>query len=213
MRLLTVAFGSPAEFLACYSPALSTGALFCPTRACFRVEDELMVEVAFPTLSTRTVLRGRAHTQSTGQGGWLRLDPADARAQEFVLASARGTMVDDASERSHLRLPASLPVDCRIDEPDELGERVISRTHDVGTGGVFIRGSSAPAVGTRVAVVLGPATSGGRFQLGGRVAWIAKDRRARGFGVRFDQRPGADGRRLRTVLRRAWESGRVEFTG
>lgn len=213
MRLLTVAFGTPAEFLACYTARLAPGALFCPTRATFRADEELVVEVAFRGLPNRTMLRGRTHTRSTGLGGWIRIDAADARARDFLLATARGEPADDPVERGHLRIPAAVPVDCRVDEEDEPStERVVGRTQDVGGGGVFIRSVSPPRVGTRVKVALGPtAESGSRFQLDGRVAWIRRDTdAARGFGVRFD-RGGDDGRRLRTLLRRAWERGRVEF--
>jgi Tfp pilus assembly protein PilZ len=212
MRLLTVAFGSRAEFLACYTARLSPGGLFCPTRASFRADEELVVEVGFPGLPNRTLLRGRAHTRSSGLGGWIRLDPADARARDFLLAVAQGGGSDEPFERGHPRIPAAVPVDCRIDEVDEpSAERVVSQTHDLGGGGAFIRSVAPPAVGTRVQVVLGPtADSGTRFQLEGRVAWIRRDdRAARGFGVRFDR--GGDAGRLRTMLRRAWETGRVEF--
>jgi Tfp pilus assembly protein PilZ len=212
MRLLTVAFGSPAEFLACYTGRLVPGGLFCPTRATFHADEEVVIEVAFPHLPNRTMLRGRAHTGSCGMGGWIRLDPSDARARDFLLSIARGDGGDDSIERSHLRIPASVPVDCRVDEVDDPShERVVSETQDVGSGGVFIRAAEAPAVGTRLRVTLGPtADRGARFQLEGRVAWIRSGVEAsRGFGVRFDR--GGDSQRLRTMVRRAWESGRVEF--
>src|SRR5690606_2024112 len=116
-------------------------------------------------------------------------------------------------ERGQRRIPAVIPVDCLIDEVDEpAGERLVGRTQDVGGGGVFIRSSAAPSVGTRVRVTLGPTPdSGDRFEFEGRVAWIGADAQPdRGFGVRFD-RGSRDGRRLRTLLRRAYERGRVSF--
>lgn len=70
--------------------------------------------------------------------------------------------------------------------------------------------SLAPAaVGTRVSLVLGPVARA-TFALDGRVAWIRRDPRAHGFGVKFDPR-GEHSGRLRSLLRRAWERGRLEF--
>jgi Tfp pilus assembly protein PilZ len=214
MRLVTVLFGSPGDFLACYTPEVAAGALFCPTRTPLALGEELLIEVGFPGLPNRTLLRGRAHQPSSMQGAWIRLDPADARARDYLVALARGEQSDDELvARGHLRIPASLPVDCRIDEADEPEtERVLSTTQDVGTGGVFIRSTAPPAVGTRVQLVLGPtADAGATFQLEGQVAWLRRDPAARGFGVKFDPQIQGDARRLRAMLRHAWESGRVEF--
>ena len=212
MRLLTVAFGSAAEFLACFSARLAPGGLFCPTRARFALDEELVIEVGFPGLPNRTMVRGRAFTASSGCGGWVRFVDDDARAADFLLAQAKGQPADDASERYHLRIPAAMPVDCVIDEDDEPAQgHVVGRTQDIGSGGVFIRSSSSPSVGTRLQVVLGPSAAGDRFQLEGRVAWIRRNRKDDGgFGVRFD-RHARDGQRLRTLLRRARETGRVVF--
>jgi hypothetical protein len=60
-----------------------------------------------------------------------------------------------------------------------------------------------------VALVLGPTRSGDSFVLDGRVAWIRRDPRAHGFGVRFDPRGEHDGRRLRALIRRSWERGQL----
>jgi Tfp pilus assembly protein PilZ len=213
MRLLSVGFGSGAEFLASFSERLAAGGLYCPTRARFAPDEELVIEVAFPGLPSRTMLRGRAHSRSIGEGGWVALDPGEAPARDYLLAAARGAGSDDASERGHRRIPAALPVACRIDELDEpRPDQVHGRTLDVGGGGLFVRSASAPSVGTRVEVVLGPtADSGARFHLDARVAWTRTSHdAARGFGVRFE-RGCDDARRLRAMLRRAWERGRVEF--
>jgi Tfp pilus assembly protein PilZ len=214
MRLLTVAFGSAAEFLACFSARLTPGGLFCPTRARFAIDEEVVLEVGFPGLQSRTMVRGRAFTASSGCGGWIRLAADDARAIDFLVAQARGQHPEDASERYHQRIPAALPVDCVIDEDDEpMRGRVVGRTQDIGSGGVFIRSTSSPSVGTRLQLVLGPSAGGDRFQLEGRVAWIRRNRKDDGgFGVRFD-RHARDGQRLRTLLRRARETGRVLFGG
>lgn len=212
MRLLRVVFGSPAEFLACYSTRLGAGALFCPTRTQFAAGDHLLLDLGFPGLTGRTFLRGEAHTAGDGLGGWVRLDRTESRAHRFLLALARGDSPDEPIVRCHIRMPVALPVDCRVDEIDEPdGDRLIGRTHDIGGGGVFIVSDSPPAVGTRVRVVLGPTFDlGERFSLDGRVAWIGLHEGERGFAVRFD-RGGVEAQRLRITLRRACETGRVEF--
>src|SRR5690349_14367701 len=139
MRLLTVAFGSPAEFLSCYSAKLTSGGLFCPTRARFAAGEDLVLDVGFPGLAGRTMLRGRAYTGASGRGGWVGLARDDVDARDYLLAAARSSDREEHAERCHLRLPVAVPVACEVDEVDEHPERVFGQTLDLGGGGVFIR--------------------------------------------------------------------------
>lgn len=214
MRLLTCAFASATEFLDCYSVEAAEGVLYCRTRSQLDVGEELLIEVSFPGLPNRTVLRGSVSALRRGRGAWVRLNAGDAHSRDFLLRLARGELQSgEQVERGHRRIPIALPVTCHIDEVDDPPtDRLLGLTHDVGGGGTWVQSAAAPAVGTRVSIVLGPMSSAGEvLRLDGRVAWIRRDPRANGFGVRFDPKQSRDAPRLRAMLRRASESGWVGF--
>src|SRR5690606_3973296 len=198
-------------FLSRYSSDFPEGAVLCRTRSALDIEEDLLVEIAFPGLANRTLLRGSVASIERGKAAWIRLHAGDAHTRDFVLAVARGEISpEDQVERGHRRIPAALPVTCRIDELDEpASDELVGHTHDVGGGGAFVPSVEPPAVGTRVSLLLGPVAHH-TFALAGRVAWIRRDPRAHGFGVRFDPR-GEHNRELRAMLRRAWERGRLEL--
>ncbi len=212
MRVVTIAFRSGEHFLAHTSDAYAHGALFCRTRAQLQPGEEVLVDISFPGLPNRALLRGTAVSVEEAAGAWVALDESDASTAQFAIRCARGEVAaDETMERHHRRFPADLPVDCRVDEPDEVQpERMVSRTHDLGAGGAFIVSSSPPPVGTRVTLTIGPdSITGQRFSIDGRVAWIRRGNDARGFGVKFDAKGDHDMARLRFLLRRAAETGRL----
>jgi Tfp pilus assembly protein PilZ len=213
MRLVTCVFASAGEFLDSYSVQSAEGILYCRTRSALQVGEQVVVEVSFPGLPNRSLMRGSVARLLPGRGAWISLHPGDARTRDFLLGLARGELsVSDQIERGHRRLPIALPVTCHIDEVDEPPcERMLGVTHDVGGGGAWVESATAPAVGTRVSIVLGSDELGGRLRLDGQVAWLRRDTRAHGFGVRFDTKGSRDARRLRAMLRRACESGWVGF--
>jgi hypothetical protein len=174
MRILTSAFATRDEFLRAYSAGFPEGALFCRTRGELAAEEDLLVEITFPGLLTPTLLRGAVAAVDRGRGAWIRLHAGDAHGRDYLLALARGRIeAAQQAGRGHRRIPAALPVTCRIDEPDEPAvDRMRGHTHDVGGGGAFVHSLEPPAVGTRVSLTLGPtARRGDTFELGGRVAW------------------------------------------
>ncbi len=223
MRLLTVAFLSSAEFLSHYSESHPHGALFFRTRSELADGEAVLIEISFDGLPNRALVRGEVMSTEPGKGVWLAFDPADTSTRDFLLALARGEIeVTKKMERSHSRFPAELPVAVKIDPPPDPAEEAEptpedlavrqSQTLDVSVSGVFIRSDSPPSVGTHVQLMIGPTPEGPeeKFIVEGEVAWIRDVEDDRGFGVRFIHR-GEDSRRLRTLLRRASESGRVKF--
>jgi len=216
MRLLTCAFASPIEFLDCYSVESAEGVLYCRTRSHLDIGEEVVIEVSIPGLPNPTLMRGAVSALRRGRGAWIRLHAGDAHSRDFLLRFARGELhPGDQVERGHRRIPIALPVICHIEEVDDPpSDRLLGTTHDVGGGGAWVQAAAPPAVGTRVSLVLGPmAVPGNTFRIDGRVAWIRRDPRAHGFGVRFDPKQSRDARRLRALLRRACESGWVGFAG
>lgn len=216
VRLLTCAFASGGDFLDCYSDESVDGLLYCRTRSGLEIGEQVVVEVSLPGLPNRTSMRGEVAATRAGQGSWIQLHVGDAHGRDFLLRFARGELLPgDQVERGHRRIPVAVPVTCRIEEVDEpAGQRVLGTTRDLGGGGAWIESPAPPPVGTRVSVLLGPMSPAvGTLRLDGRVAWLRRDRGARGFGIRFDPKGSRDARRLRALLRRACESGWVGFAG
>ncbi len=216
MRLLTAAFVSPAEFLTHYRDQDHGGAVFYRSRTELDAGDEVLIEVSFPGLPNRALLRGKVVKATPGKGAWVRIEKADTSTLEFLLQLARGEVsFTPTVNRSFDRFPAELPVDCRIQlSAGENEERIVSRTLDLGAGGAFVRALTPPPVGAHVILSIGPAAnqSFDAIQLEGHVAWIRNDEQT-GFGVRFHDKSNIDARLLRTALRKASETGRSPFAG
>ncbi len=211
MRLLTMPFISSAEFLSHYSTKHPDGALFCRTRTELEVDEPVLVEISFPGLPNRALVRAHVHSLEAGKGAWLVIEKVNSSTRDFVVGLARGEIeVTHPTERSYSRFPATLPVAIRVaDESDTKQHPALAetRTGDVSAGGVFIHSETPPPVGTRVQLVIEPPGEADRFSLEGEVSWIGDG----GFGVHFSDKRREDNRRLRTLLRRASESGRVRF--
>ncbi len=210
MRLLTCSFVSSEEFLSHYSAAVGGGALFYRTRAALGQGEAVLLEVSFPGLPNRALMRGTVLERRQRKGSWVRLEQADTSTLAFLLHFARGHSGDGRRrERAFDRFPARVPVEARASDQ----RVVIGSTADLGAGGAFVTAGELPAVGTQVELVLGP--TGERrdtYRVTGEVAWVSAGH-DRGFGVRFHPRSSADGRRLRVMLRRASECGRASFAG
>jgi len=206
MELVSVHFDTANDFLASYSEANGKPALFYDTRRDDLVPGQaLLAEIDFPGLPNHALVRSVVG-EVVPNGATLWLSPQDYPALRFAVEFALGNIeVQRTYPRSHARIPAALPIDCRIEGDSPAW--VASQTEDLSAGGVFIRSNQSPSIGSRVRLVIGPTPTGERFLIYGKVAWT----KAGGFGVRFSTRGHADARRLRSHLRRSAEAGKVAF--
>ncbi|RMH38926.1 MAG: hypothetical protein D6689_18145 [Deltaproteobacteria bacterium] len=215
MRILTASFVSPDEFLCHLRDAPPERALFYRSRGPLADGEPVVVDVTFPGLPNRALVRGTVRGPVAGRGAWIVLDEADASTCAFLLRLARGdSNVDPLVSRQFDRFPADLPVECDVERADGGGrERILSRTVDVGAGGAFVRAVAIPPVGSRVTLAFPPAGRQGigPIRLSGEVAWTRRAAGPCGFAVRFADRSAADARALRSALRRASETGRATF--
>lgn len=202
MRLLTLAYPAASDFLAAYDDASRT--LLAQTKTEAASGEQLLVEIAFPKLPNRPLLR--ATCIGTVDGGLrLKLDDADASTGEFLVQVARGERTDGAKHREHKRFPSALPVQYQMD-----GVRKSSQVEDLSAGGCFVRADRTPPVGALIALDIVAPDETAPMHLTGQIAWV-RDGKDPGFGVEFDALETADGRRLRTLLRRAIGSGDVDL--
>jgi hypothetical protein len=212
MRLLTLVFGSSAEFLSHSAEKEGHALLFARTKTEAVPGDQFLVEISLPGLPNRALLRASVRELKPPKGMWLDVDPADASTRAFILGVARGELEVKAVERSHGRFPATLPVTYKSVDGAGAPARTESTIVDLSAGGALVRATAAPIVGSAIELAIGPLPDdGGTITLQGHVAWIGVSEADPGFGVEFEMPHGEEGRKLRTLLRHASETGKVDF--
>ena len=205
MRFLTVVFASHTEFLAHFSSKYPNGALFCPTKAKARLRDRVIVDISMPELRQPARLCGQVISHSSGKGLWVHFDKQSSATVDYLKSSELNS---ERLSRAHSRYPTSLQVRCQIDEANPEIDDIRGKIVDLSQGGAFVSGDNTPMVGTRVSLEIGPMEKSRRnYRVDGRVAWVGRLDNQQGFGVRFDRRGAKGAAPLRTMLRRASESG------
>lgn len=202
MRLVTLAFATKEEFLAAYHPA-DGGSLSTRTRTDATIGEEVLIEISFPGLPNRALVRAQVMGISFEQGLRFAFSPADETTRDFLLAVARGEAKVETTPRDHARFPAKLKAAWNV-----RGSAATSSTlEDVSAGGAFVRADNPPAVASEVELTI-TAPGGDPLQATGTVAWLRQGKDP-GFGVEFHDMAGETGRKLRALLRHASESAEV----
>lgn len=205
MRVLRARYRSGEEFLRHYQPAFAAGGLFYPTREALPVGEQVVVEVRFPQLINKTMVRGQVAWCRAGQhrtkiraGLGIEFHPSEARRREFLIAVAKG-QARQAVMRRHRRLPVVLEAHWRQDRERETHR---SQVEDIGPGGAFIRSSAAVPPGTDVVLDIVPPGGVRPIEIAGRVVWSRQVPGEDGFGVEFRCRDAGGVRRLKELVRR-----------
>lgn len=204
MRLVTLAFASADEFLAAYHPA-DGGSLSTRTRTDGTIGEQVLLEVSFPGLPNRALVRADVSGIAFEIGLRFTIAPADHTTRDFLLGVARGEIqIDQTTPRGHTRFPAALRAVWR--KGDTAIETLVE---DLSAGGAFLRGLEPPAIGDEVAVEI-TTPDGSTLPFVAHVAWIRSGKDP-GFGVDFVPLTGDAGRRLRSLLRHASETATVDL--
>lgn len=208
MKILFARYGSPADFLTHYDPTFSWGGLVLPTRAAPSFEEPIVVEVSYPRLPNRVLLRARAIDRDD-RGDEPRLLvkflPSELHKRDYLLAVARGD-VTPKWERRHRRFPIRVPV--RFGLPDA-PTRSDAMTEDVSSCGLFLRTPMLLPLDTDVAVEVQPGGAEA-VTLRGQVAWVRNRAPSSGFGVRLDAHSRREARSLRRLIRSLKASGQID---
>ncbi|MCS6914707.1 MAG: PilZ domain-containing protein [Myxococcales bacterium] len=208
MRVLRARYRTGDEFLRHYQPAFAAGGLFFPTRTVLPVGEPVVVEVRFPELINKTMIRGQVAWHRSGQhrtklraGLGIEFHPSESRRRDFLLAMARG-LHHPVVMRRHRRLPVTLPATWR-----RLQDRHTYRgtVEDIGPGGALLRpateGGGWPP-GTELVVGLSLPGSVMPIEMSARVVWSSQVPGDSAFGVEFRCRDAGGQRRLKEVVRR-----------
>jgi uncharacterized protein (TIGR02266 family) len=202
MRLVTLAYPAASDFLSAYDETSRT--LVAHTKTEAEIGENLIIEVSFPHLPNRPLLRATCCGLVSG-GLRLELDDADTATREFLVKVARTGAADKAIHREHKRFPTTLPVEFQIG-----AIKTRSHVEDLSAGGCFVRADRPPQVGQTVTLEITPPDETPTLKLTGLVAWV-KDGKESGFGVEFDAAESEGAKRLRTMLRRAVGTGEVDL--
>jgi uncharacterized protein (TIGR02266 family) len=207
MRILSAWFDSGEEFLESYDESIGAGAIYYPTIAELTVGEQVLIEVRFPPLPNRMLVRGKVFsTDLQTNSAWLSFLSEDSETRDFIVDVARGDItVETTVHRKHQRYPLEIPVDWKATDSEDV---FISCTEDLSAGGAFVRTLSPPPVGTPVALVFAP-SSGKVLTISGRVSWTRHEFGSEGMGVRFEQATSETTKTLREALRKMDEGAVV----
>lgn len=208
MRLLALTFRSPDSFLRHYSDHNDAGAVFYRTKSEVERGEEVLLEIDFPTLPNRALVRGVV-LGPKDDGIWVAFHDSDSSTRDFLLGVARGEIeIKGRSPRSHDRLPTDVPVSYKAIGGE--GEMRHARAVDLAAASAFVRTEEPPEEGTSLELVFGPlGDDADTFTVQGDVTKIRSDEDP-GFAVHFDAQAG-DAPQLRRRLRHAFEAGRVSL--
>jgi uncharacterized protein (TIGR02266 family) len=205
MRIIRARYRSGEEFLRSYQPSLTGGGLFYPTREALALGETVIVEIRFPGLSNKQMVRGfiawrRAgkHRTKLRAGLGIEFHQAEAKRRDFLIAVAKGEIVDMITRR-HRRLPVQLTANWHVVHDRESHS---SHVEDIGPGGAFLRTTDFLPPGTEIVIDVTPPGSMRPLEIAGRVAWTRHTEGEEGIGIEFKTRDAGGTRRLKELVRR-----------
>lgn len=201
MRILKTRFKTRDAFLEAFQKTPAPGAVFCATTQPLAKNEPAVVEIYFPSLPNRVLVRGTAvwwrralPRQRVRAGCLVAFDVDEKDKIRFVLEAADGG-AEPRVRRRHARLPVRLPV-----RWSTAGSRVSSPTHieEIGIGGALLVTEARPPIGTEIVLDLLLPGAARTSALSARVTYVAPT----GIGLRFLYRDGGGSRRMREMIRR-----------
>jgi len=208
MRILFATFVSGSDFLRSlkYNRRRQESTLAVRTKARFPTGQELIVEVGFPGLPNRVLVRVRAlepNQRFLGQK-FLVLKGEEHRL-DFLVATASGRA--EARVRQHRRIPMRIPARFFVNDSGSYlrGDAV---TRDVTPVGVALDTYRLVPEDAEVTVIL-DCDGGVSLEFVGQVTWSKREDGQATIGVRFAKGNGDDQKRLRWLLRDVKGSGRT----
>lgn len=206
MRVLKARFRSTESFMNAYIPDLPQGGLFCPTTQPLERHEQVVVEIHFPDLPNKMMLRAtvmdwRPALPRLGirAGATLAFDREDEEKKNFLLASAAGKRTD-AVKRRHTRLPIELVVRWRPASATEMSE---ANLRDISIGGAQLVTDDPLDVDDELMLEL--VAPGGAHPI--PLAAKVSNKTPGSYGISFIYRDGGGSRRLREVVRRLITTG------
>jgi Tfp pilus assembly protein PilZ len=201
VRVLKARFRDAEAFLEAYSDQEPRGSLFCPTTTALEEGQEVVVEISFPELPNKTMLRGHVLSWRSAlprlrvrAGAEVAFDGVDDDKRLFLLEVAAGKR-QDAVKRRHARVPVEVPCRWRLADAAETAEATLC---DISIGGAQLITDEQLEIDSDVVLEL--TAPGGAQPMS--IAAKVSNTLDRAYGLRFVYRDGGGSRRLREVVRR-----------
>ena len=231
MKIHLLRFKNGNEFLSCYEQMEGDGGLVFPTRAALKPGETFVIEVKFPPLPNRVLVKAtvsraqKASPDGPGQKSYplqkshplgtivARFLRTEKPKRDFLLEMAKIGHHDSngklkrPAHRRYRRFPVDMGLTWQVKETEL---RHQGRVEDLSSGGMFVRTEWTPPVGTELKLTLQPDDAKGPLGLYGRVTWVSQGLRAGGMGIRFQHNSRGEMRRIRRLIRHISNSG--EFT-
>jgi Tfp pilus assembly protein PilZ len=210
IRILQARYTAREDFLKDVAETLAKPTvIYYPTKIPLAVAEQVIVEVIFPGLPNRALLRGRVSSlEFDPPGARIEVSPEDVETIGFLLQAARGEITPaESTGRRYYRLPLEIPVDWQVIGS---GDATLSSTEDLSGGGVQIRTPSPAPMGSDVVIVLAlDERKEQHLRVPGKVAWVKQDEHWSGMGVRFAPESAEERKTLRDLIRKFMERGEI----
>ena len=202
-RIHMACFESGDAFLRHYEDMDGHGGIIFPTKATFEEGELLEVEIRFPGLPNRMLLRAEAVPYLASPGFQaVRFLKSEKSKKDFVLAVAKGRA--RGRRRRHRRFPVELEASWRIEGVQVYNPAVV---RDLSRGGLYLETPWSPPVGSHVLIRLRLPGQQEEIELSGRVTWMAQDLRTAHMGVQFTPPSQPALKHVRRFLRHHSDSG------
>lgn len=201
MQILKARFRSPATFLEMYNKEAPWGGLFCPTTNPLEENAPVLVEVRFPGLPNKIILRGRVLWWRSAvprlrvrAGAMVEFSELDHDKRDFLLEVASGQRAE-AIKRRHTRIPIEIIVRWRPVNSSTYRE---SELQDISVGGAQLMTDEPLEIGEDIVLELTTPGAAQSISIAGKITFHGKNYK----GVRFMYRDAGGTQRLREVVRR-----------
>lgn len=201
MKILYATFKNAKDFLERLqmNDDAKEGRLTVATRARYQPNEAVVLEIGFPKLPNRVLIRTYYRQETKDGDAVFDLQAGEEHKRDFLIAVAAGRATA-SWQRKNRRFPMRLPARFVV-EGEEVPLRGDAETDDVGSGGVFLKTARSLPEGARVTIVLDPCDGSAEMEFSGRVVYTRKEDGANGIGVQFDKLNSDDSKRLRRIIR------------
>lgn len=201
MEIIRIRFKNADNFLEYYKNEEGPQ-LFCPTTTRLNEGSDIIVDINFPELPNRAMLRGEVlwwrpalPRLRVRAGALVAVYENEHDKIDFLMDVAEGNG-DKYHKRKYARLPVNVPVRWRTNESAEYHEAHLS---EISVGGALLKSPDTLPVRTEIVMEITIPGAKAPTTLAGRVTFINE---GLGNGIKFLYRDGGGSRRIREVIRR-----------
>ena len=204
MHVLKARFKDRQSFLEAFDEEIEGGGMFCPTTQQLETDDEVVVEVHFPELPNKMLVRGNVVSWRSAlprlrvrAGALVAFADEESDKVQFILDVAKGERTG-AIKRRHARLPIEQKIRWRRENAVEFIDGAL---REISIGGGQLVTEEKLEIDDDVTLELTMPGGAAPTTIATKVTYHTPT----GYGLRFLYRDGGGSRRLREMVRRLVE--------